>query len=68
MLAALVALFGLFGVGAVVCAIVWTFFAWNGRWYDWLLSFVPAARARINYDLRGLAVWVVVSQSLGPPA
>jgi hypothetical protein len=26
------------------------------------------ARARINYDLRGLAVWVVVSQSLGPPA
>jgi hypothetical protein len=22
-------------------AIVWTFFAWNGRWYDWLLSFVP---------------------------
>src|SRR5262245_37778109 len=39
-LGALVALFGLFGVGAVVCAIVWTLFAWSGRWYDWLLSFV----------------------------
>jgi hypothetical protein len=36
-LGALVALLGLFGVGAVVCAIVWTLFAWSG-----LLSFVPA--------------------------
>ena len=27
-LGALVALFGLFGAGAVVCAIVWTLFAW----------------------------------------
>jgi hypothetical protein len=35
-----VALLGLFGVGAVVCAIVWTLFAWSGRWYDWLLTFV----------------------------
>jgi hypothetical protein len=40
-LGALVALLGLFGVGAVVCAIVWTLFAWSGRWFDWLLSFVP---------------------------
>src|SRR6516164_6048142 len=48
-LGALVALFGLFGVGAVVCAIVWTFFAWSGRWYDWLLSFVtPLGLASIT--------------------
>jgi len=39
-LGVLVAQLGLFGVGAVVCAIVWTLFAWSGRWYDWLLSFV----------------------------
>src|SRR5262249_46097083 len=43
-LGALVALLGLFGVGAVVCAIVWTLFAWSGRWFDWLLSFVPPLR------------------------
>jgi hypothetical protein len=58
-LEALVALFGLFGVSAVACAIVWTLFAWGGRSYDWLL-FRRSARARINYDLHGLAVWVVV--------
>jgi hypothetical protein len=62
-LGALVALLGLFGVGAVVCAIVWTLFAWSGRWFDWPL-FCSPARARINYDLRGLAAWVV----LGSPA
>jgi hypothetical protein len=39
-LGALVTLFGLFGVGAVVCAVVWTLFAWGGRQLDWLLSFV----------------------------
>ncbi len=48
-LGALVALFGLFGVGAVVCAIVWVLFAWSGRWYDWLLSFViPLGLASIT--------------------
>jgi len=40
MLGALVALFGLFAVGAVLCAIVWTIFAWGGRHHDWLLTFV----------------------------
>jgi hypothetical protein len=44
-------------------AIVWTLFAWSGRWFDWPL-FCSPARARINYDLRGLAAWVV----LGSPA
>jgi hypothetical protein len=39
-LGALVALFVAFAVGAVVCAIVWTIFAWSGRRHDWLLSFV----------------------------
>jgi hypothetical protein len=48
-LGALVALFGLFGVGAVVCAIVWVLFAWSGRWYNWLLSFVtPLGLASIT--------------------
>ena len=40
-LEALVALFGLFAVGAFVCAIVWTIFAWSGHRHDWLLSFIP---------------------------
>jgi hypothetical protein len=40
MLEALVALFGLFAVGAVLCAIVWTIFAWGGRRRDGLLTFV----------------------------
>ena len=32
-----------------VCAIVWTLFAWSGRWYDWLLSFVtPLGLASIT--------------------
>src|SRR5262249_33636947 len=48
-LGALVALLGLFGVSAVVCAIVWTLCAWSGRWYDWLLSFVtPLGLASIT--------------------
>ena len=63
-LGALVALVGLFGVGAVVCAIVWTLFAWSGRWYDLASLFRYPARARNNCDLRGLAAWVV----LGSPA
>ena len=46
---ALVALFGLFGVSAVACAIVWTLFAWSGRWYDWLLTSVaPLGLASIT--------------------
>jgi|SRR5215831_15706585 len=62
-LGALVALFGLFGVGAVVSAIVWTLFAWSGRWYEgFSLSLPPWAR--INYDLRGLAA----RGGLGSPA
>jgi hypothetical protein len=40
-LGALVALFVAFAVGAVVCAIVWTIFAWSGRRHDSLLSFGP---------------------------
>jgi len=40
MLGALVALFGLFAVGAVLRAIVWTIFAWGGRRRDGLLTFV----------------------------
>jgi len=39
-LGVLVALFGLFAVGAFGSAIVWTMFAWIGRRHDWLLSFV----------------------------
>ena len=58
-LGALVALFGLFGVSAVVCAIVWTFFAWSGRWYDWLLSFVtPLGLASITTCAGWLLGWV----------
>jgi hypothetical protein len=40
LLGALVALFGLFAVGAVICSIVWTISAWSGRRHDWLLAFV----------------------------
>jgi len=57
---ALVALFGLFGVGAVVCAIVCTLFvAWSGRWYDWLLTFVaPLELASITTCVGWLLGWV----------
>ena len=56
---ALVALFGLFGVSAVVCAIVWTLAAWSGRWYDWLLSFVaPLGLASITTCAGWLLAWV----------
>ena len=55
---ALVALFGLFGVGAVVCAIVWSLFAWSGRWYDWLLSLVaPLGLASITTCVGWLLGW-----------
>jgi hypothetical protein len=55
---ALVALFGLFGVCAVVCGIVWTLFAWSGRWYDWLLSFVaPLGFASITTCVGWLLGW-----------
>jgi hypothetical protein len=54
-LGALVALFGLFAVGAVGCAIVWTIFAWSGRRQDWLLSFVtPLGLASVAT----LTVWL----------
>ena len=57
-LGALVALFGLFGVGAVVCAIVWTLFARRGRWYDWLLSFVtPLGLASITACVGWVLGW-----------
>jgi hypothetical protein len=55
---ALVVLFGLFGIGAVVCGIVWTLFAWSGRWYDWLLSFVaPLGFASITTCVGWLLGW-----------
>jgi hypothetical protein len=58
-LEALVALFSLFGVGAVVCAIVWTLFAWGGRSYDWLLSFVaPLGLASISTFIGWLIGWL----------
>jgi hypothetical protein len=58
-LGALVALFGLFGVGAVVCAIVWVLFAWSGRWYNWLLSFVaPLGLASITTFMGWLLGWL----------
>jgi hypothetical protein len=56
-LGALVALLGLFGVGAVVCAIVWTDVGMTG------FSLSSPARARINCDLRGLAAWVVLGST-----
>jgi len=57
-LGALVALFGLFGVGAVVSAIVWTLFAWSGRWYDWLLSFVtPSGSHQLRPAWAGCLGW-----------
>jgi hypothetical protein len=57
-LGVLVALFGLFGVGAVVCAIVWVLFAWSGRWYNWLLSFVtPLGLASITTFMGWLLGW-----------
>jgi len=55
---ALVALFGLFAVGAVVCAIVWTIFAWSARQHDWLLSFVtPLGLASITTCAGWLLGW-----------
>ena len=60
-LGALVTLFGFFGVGAVVCAIVWSLFAWSGRWYDWLLSFVtPLGLASITTFM----AWLVRRQQI----
>jgi hypothetical protein len=56
----LVTLFGLFGVGAIVCAIVWTLFAWGGRCYDWLLSFVTPL------GLASIAGQVVCTPTKGP--
>ena len=54
-LGALVALFGLFGVGAVV----WVLFAWSGRWYNWLLSFVtPLGLASITTCAGWLLGWL----------
>ena len=53
-LGALVALFGLFGVSAIV----WTLFAWSGRWYDWLLTFVaPLGLASITTCVGWLLGW-----------
>jgi hypothetical protein len=58
-LEALVALFGLVGVGAVVCAIVWSLFASGGRSYDWLLSFVaPLGLASISTFIGWLFGWL----------
>ncbi len=58
-LGALVALFGLFAVGAVGCAIVWTIFAWSGRRQDWLLSFVtPLGLASIATFMGWLSGWL----------
>src|SRR5262245_37347768 len=57
-LGALVALLGLFGVSAVVCAIVWTLCAWSGRWYDWLLSFVtPLGSHQLRPAWAGCSGW-----------
>ena len=50
---------GPLGVGAVVWAILWTLFAWSGRWYDWLLSFVtPLGLASITTCTCWLLGWV----------
>jgi hypothetical protein len=58
-LGALVALFGLFTVGAVGCAIVWTIFAWSGRRHDWLLSSVtPLGFASIATFMGWLIGWL----------
>jgi hypothetical protein len=58
-LGAVVALLGLFGVGAVICAMVWTLFAWSGRWYDWLLSYVtPLGLASITTCAGWLLGWI----------
>ena len=40
-------------------SIVWTLFAWSGRWYDWLLSFVtPLGLASITTCAGWLLGWV----------
>ena len=58
-LGVLVAQLGLFGVGAVVCAIVWTIFAWSGRRHDWLLSFLtPLGLASLATLTRWLFGWL----------
>jgi hypothetical protein len=58
-LEALVALFGLFAVGAVVCGIVWVILVWAGRRHDWLLSFVtPLGFASIATFMTWLVGWL----------
>jgi hypothetical protein len=57
---ALVALFGLFGVGAVVCAIVWTLSSLgvDGRTTGFFLSSPPLGLASISTFIGWLFGWL----------